>query len=110
MFVRVFAVFLLWVAMLGDRTAVLAQDGILPNASQPTAAGKAPVFLMLTEQNPPFNYTNHETGAIVGASVELVREIMKRAGFLAAGIRLSTRRRQCLSLFHELYRRACAPF
>ncbi len=36
---------------------------------------------MLTEQNPPFNYSNQETGAIVGASVELVHEMMKRAGF-----------------------------
>lgn len=81
MFVRVFASVFLLAALFGSTPLVLAQDGTLPNTSQPTEADGAPVFLMLTEQNPPFNYTNHETGAIVGASVELVHEIMRRAGF-----------------------------
>ncbi len=80
MFVRVFVGAFLWIASLGSTAAVLAEASALPNVGQ-APAGEAPVFLMLTEQNPPFNYTNHETGAVVGASVELVREMMKRAGF-----------------------------
>jgi|GEM_PF-1082129 len=91
MFVRVLGVFLC--LSVGQLAAFPAfGNGILPDAGQSDEAGDPPKFLMLTEQNPPFNYSNHETGAIVGASVELVHEMMRRAGF-AYDIRIMPWRR-----------------
>lgn len=49
-------------------------------------AGFSPVgadqerLVLLTEENPPFNYRDPMTGEVVGSSVELVSEIMTAAG------------------------------
>lgn len=54
-------------------------------ASKDTLADQS--LLLLTEENPPFNYLDPESGTVTGPSADLVREIMRRAG-VAYEIRL----------------------
>lgn len=37
-------------------------------------------LVLLTEENPPYNYTHPESGEAVGSAVTIVKELMKRAG------------------------------
>lgn len=37
-------------------------------------------LILLTEENPPFNFVDHKTGAISGASVELMQAVVREAG------------------------------
>lgn len=59
----------------------------LGTATGGATAADAPLRLT-TEDYPPFNFTDPDTGAIVGMSTDLVRAMMERAGPIAHTIEL----------------------
>lgn len=57
----------------------VAKKSVAPIPGNVTEAPR-PSLILLTEENPPYNFTNPDTGEIDGIAVTIVQELMTRAG------------------------------